>query len=323
MHYLNFIEATNLGWKSARVEILQSQACRAAARSFAANIERVLGLLSLPGYTAWVMTEWLAASTRASSEIVGKNATSEQIQARTNDIGSRAEGYLAQAMYAPDVDQRLVMIRMTQMVEQNVVHSRPDIHAAAEGLLKTVLIQTWTAFEVLSEELWEGVLNEHPHRLAGLEGKSGESNEQRQNNPLQKHVVLHELHKHGYDLSKVMGTILKGQFNFTVLASIRRAYFAAFTKSRGDIEEAILHQSLDALSAVRNLLVHRAGIIDQKFLADSNGIASLEPLRKFGLRNPAEFTGDVVRDVVKPVLETSTRLVVSVDAWLTKHPSPQ
>jgi hypothetical protein len=62
-----------------------------------------------------------------------------------------------------------------------------------------------------------------------------------------------------------MGTILRDKFNFTVLDSIRDAYSRAFHKDSKQIEAAISEKSIDALNKVRNLIVHKAGIIDKRY----------------------------------------------------------
>ena len=64
-----------------------------------------------------------------------------------------------------------------------------------------------------------------------------------------------------------MGTVQREQLELDSLKGIREAYSRAFDKPfEKDIDESLADRDLDTLQAVRNLLVHRAGIADQKYL---------------------------------------------------------
>ena len=68
-----------------------------------------------------------------------------------------------------------------------------------------------------------------------------------------------------------MGTALRGKYNFTVLKSTRQAYAEAFSSHPEDIKDTLLDKCLDHLSAVRNVIVHRAAIADKVFLNEVGG----------------------------------------------------
>ena len=323
MRDLKFSDAaSSLNWKMLNVDAVQSSACKSVVTAFNANVNGVLTILSMPGMVTWVTTAWNAASTTAQKETVGLNNTQPLSQSQLDEIGNRAGGYLRRAMNNPDVHPRLMMIQMTNVFETNFSRSNILLHSSLESILKMVLVQIWTAFEVLAQELWENVINEHPHHLAGLDGKSGPVTMPPSKKDAGKQVSLNVLRENGYDLSHAMGTVLKEKFNFTVLDEVRRAYISAFASDRDEIERIISDKSLDALAAMRHMIVHRAGVIDKDFMDDSNGLSVLAAIRSLGLKQPVLIDGDLVRVLVEPVLNCGSALIYEVDKWLTNHPTP-
>ena len=71
---------------------------------------------------------------------------------------------------------------------------------------------------------------------------------------------------------------------------------------------------------MRNLLVHKAGVIGQIFLDASNGIQSLSELRKPGKDKQVELTGSLTRKLVDPVIPVGYDLLNAVDRWISANP---
>jgi len=61
-----------------------------------------------------------------------------------------------------------------------------------------------------------------------------------------------------------MGTLLRPKFDFTSADGIVKAYTKAFGES---VELASFRADLQELEQIRNLIVHRGGIVDDKFLS--------------------------------------------------------
>lgn len=275
-------------------------------------MQRILGLVMLPGFTSWVITEFIVACERAKKDLNIHEDDAESIRAKANELGPRADQYLLQAMNRHDVDQRLQMINFTKIFEQRVSDSRPDIHGAVEGLLKSVLVQTWTAVETLLQDLWESVLNEQPKYLAALSGKG----------PSEKKIDLHILEKNNFDTSSIMGTLLKSKFNFTVLDETRKAYALAFASDREKIDAVLCDPSVDVLSLLRNLIVHKDGKVDERFKKESSGLAALTKISATPEGETVQFDGFMVAAFVPPVVHAACNLIKAVDEWLTAHPTP-
>lgn len=132
---------------------------------------------------------------------------------------------------------------------------------------------------------------------------------------------LDYLQRHGYDLSRRMGTVLRSRFNFQIISSIREAYIQAFGEEHTDVRDAILHPSLKALAEARNALVHRAGIADQHFMDEyqrCNILQTVFPGAEVG--KPLPMSGIPIHNLIHPVVKRSVELIAAVSRVVTSGP---
>jgi hypothetical protein len=178
-------------------------------------------------------------------------------------------------------------------------------------------------------DLWEGALNAHPARLARLEGKPNAWNledsqvgqladqKARKQKQADDKVVRHLfLQRCQYDLSRLMGKVLKDRFKFNNVTGIREAYAKAFSKDYKKVRDLLTAQCLDDLSATRNLIVHRSGIVDMG-IKRQTGKSELFSSLKTG--DSLVWDGDMVRSILKPVFQNALELIVAVDPWIIDH----
>jgi hypothetical protein len=199
----------------------------------------------------------------------------------------------------------------------NVFETIPGMamHLAIEGLFSSMILGTWTAFETLSGDLWEGALNTRPDEIAKLAGarsagaKDGDS---------QKSIDLNRLAEHGFNVSNVMGTLLRGRFNFQVLDDIRYAYNCAFGKRCANAMKAVHSDAIQHLSATRNILVHKAGIIDDKFKQDTKSSPHFATLTTGA---QLKLDGRVVADLVLNAVTQVIEIITSIDKYLGAKPA--
>lgn len=221
------------------------------------------------------------------------------------------------AEIASDLDRRAAIVeRGGSQAENHLLVQLNFGFDLLENMLGTVLSEggdawlsgqvtaTWTAFEALSEELWETALNLHPQRLCGLSGKRDKS------------VELWMLQKHGYDLSQSMGTVLKTKYGFDSLDGIRAGYADAFSDDAVDIQKMLTDKSLDALALVRNVIVHNGGVIDEPYLRRKSAL----PSGAIGsLGDSINLDGPLVSELITRPLQICGDLIVAVDSWLSEH----
>jgi hypothetical protein len=198
-------------------------------------------------------------------------------------------------------------------------------------MMQSQLIAMWTAFETFAGDLWEAAVNSHPHGLAKLMGKPVADKkpdlrevalaEEEPAKASEKSMRVEFLERHNYNVSGVMGTIWRRErFNFQILGSIRDAYAQAFHKDHDAIRQAICDESITSLSAVRNVLVHNAGIVDGPFEKAVKGIKRFASAER---RKPLPIDGILVSDLILGVVEKMAKLAKAVDGWLQSHPEAQ
>jgi hypothetical protein len=289
---------------------------RPPAEAFRRNMHRVNNLVAFP--IVVVTSAWRAATftqkaiehvkaVHAPDALAVQLAQDEIRRLTKQDDGRRnaifeAGGKQAEQLYQDDLDHAFRILNSALATE---------LQPGAEAWMAAQITGIWTAFEALAEELWEAALNAHPMELAALRGGV-----KRQPKDRDKSVSLSELEKFKYDLSQHMGTILKRKYNFDRLEEIREAYVAAFEGDGNEVIDVLKHPSLDALSAVRNVIVHNGGIVDEDFLQKTQYLPEqiLKPLGEFIL-----LDGLIVASLVRPFMTNGWNLIGAVDNWLKRH----
>jgi hypothetical protein len=182
---------------------------------------------------------------------------------------------------------------------------------------------TWTAIETMFGDLWEAALNTHPKILASLNGKPRKDASQTQQQPKvsggdqEKKLDLNLAAKHGFDLRSCMGTIFRTErrFEFTRLSSAREAYMRAFSEKSARVDAAITHKSIDALSAVRNLILHKAGEADDEYVKQQKIFA----VPKADKGQKIKLDGQNTSGLIKPAIASSRSLMIAVDDWISDN----
>ncbi len=187
----------------------------------------------------------------------------------------------------------------------------PSLNVGVQSVLASYVIQAWTVFEVLTGDLWEMAVNVSPNVLARLDGKGGGEKDGKQ-------INLNLLAKHDYDLRNRMGTILRSKVSFDKLSKIREAYSSAFSADGKAIADILDDPGFAVLSAVRNLLVHKAGRYDTEYLRQVKNLA-MAPRGALG--EQVWLTGTFVSETFERVADRTIALLKAVDDWLVAHPS--
>lgn len=139
-----------------------------------------------------------------------------------------------------------------------------EFQEAARVLLMSTTTFLWTAFECLATDCWIVALNSGSTNLAHKTLRELPASDE-PDGISSKHIEVAVLAKYGFDVKNKLGTILSRKFKFSSLEGIREAYAAAF-QDRQAIDRILGGQELSLLESSRHLIVHRSGIIDEKFL---------------------------------------------------------
>jgi hypothetical protein len=132
-----------------------------------------------------------------------------------------------------------------------------------------------------------------------------------------KKFDLNLVAKHEFDLRSCMGTIFRSErrFEFTRLSSAREAYLKAFSEKFSRVDAAITNKSIDALSAVRNALLHKAGEADDEYVRHQQFLSV--PRAKKGEK--IKLNGQNTSDLIKPAIASSKSLMIAVDDWVHQN----
>jgi len=193
-----------------------------------------------------------------------------------------------------------------------------EMFSGFEAWIASQITGTWTAFEAMAGDLWEAALNCKPDELSKLSGQKKikaktEDYEAKEVREKGKYIELNTVIRYKFDVSKHMGTILRGKYQFDNLNDIRKAYKDAFGAY---INDTIDDTALDAVSAVRNNLVHNGGVIDDRLISRK----SILPVGVISSSNERILLdGELSSKLINPVLKLGNELIISVDNWLTTH----
>jgi len=175
---------------------------------------------------------------------------------------------------------------------------------AVEMMGCAIVIGAWTAFEALAADLWIAAVNARPNNLGKAAARS------------KKRISIHEIARHEFEIKNHMGEILRRRYRWGSLEKIQRAYATAFVQNKR-ILRPFRTPYLHVLNQCRNLLVHKGGIIDQKFHDNVSGIPELkdEPVGSV-----LHFDGELICKLAKAARKASFSLLFATDRWLARYP---
>jgi len=276
----------------------KNPACRKVAAALSENLLRSLGLVMIAGHSFKSGKDWQKCVSAAHEHYFGEHEPDEEHFARKRDAMTDFATDLLVKLQKGESSQESIK-QFTTACYNYEVFSKKNTQAYnwIHDLLTSSIIQTWTAYEVLASELWEGVVKKRP----SLDTRASWSRDQRSHS------------------------------RFTSRSGIANRYRWTFPMDNADILSVVDNPAIHALALVRNILVHSAGKIDGAFNGDRKGfkpwgsskavrIPQLRVIkwRKIGFKVP--FSGPMVRHFVDPVLPLVFKLLQSVDEWLIRHP---
>ena len=190
-----------------------------------------------------------------------------------------------------------------------------------ELAMMSYITSAWTMFETAAADLWEAALNYRPQGLAELSGakryRRRDANRAKDEaQKLEKSVKLDSIRAHEWDTRNRMGSILRDKFAFTTLGRIREAYESAFYKKADDIDKVITNECFDRLSALRNVIVHKAAKADAEYVRRCRDFPALPQVQK---GDKITFHGQMVANLIYDCSNATCALIIVVDAWLADN----
>lgn len=330
---LKMQEITKLAHSDWELPDLKLPSLTPVSQTFRSNIARVRFLMLLPTQIAGGTAMTQRCNDIAEFEVTGSvvhdqssiaaDVAAEITKRRLEIIGAHNTAVL-ETMEHSDWDAKAGEFHFSAARALEGLTERP---LGAYGFLHILVAHTtgtWTAIETMLGDLWEAALNTHPETLSSLKGNaarikpSPSKGAPDQNSAkVEKSIPLNLVEKHKFDLRSSMGSIFREQrrFEFTRLSTIREAYASAFCEKSGRIDKALGNKALDELSAVRNVMVHRAGLADPEYMGRSRSL----DIPKSELGKPILFDGENVSKLIGNAIGASKNLMIAVEDWITQN----
>ena len=325
---------------------LKNDELRPIANAFVYNVSRLTSLIPMPLHLMHVAAMQLEITHRAFHQLCG-TAFPNPISVPSANIVNQVRSQISRGMQTPGnfirMEQNSGILTPSTPLEVEA-RNLDEILVGAQGpgsegfrtavsaFLSAMVINAYTAFESLSTDLWVAAVNMRPHSLAvnvinKAPIKSGDALGVQASTAT---IPLEYLLEHKFNLSRHMGDILKerNRVSLESLNSTQKTYAITFLElasaNRGGLQESkklttIFEQNnkdVGALEAIRNLIAHRGGIVDQKFL-DLARKYSMDVRAQVG--DALNISGEVVEKYSKAAIDLSIALLQFVDGWLHTH----
>lgn len=184
------------------------------------------------------------------------------------------------------------------LVRLKALQDESESLAAARELTRQGVVLIWSAVEVLVRDSFVFLLNRRPKLAEQLLAE--QANRKRFS---VDRIDWQTLAAYGYDLSESLGTFLISKADLTSVPAIRDAYGALFPTAT-ELGRKLADRRLWDLCQKRNLIVHRRGIVDQQYLANTSDTL---PLGADLWISPSE-----VEDLLEAGLHIGTEIISEV-----------
>lgn len=255
-HLAELLRGDTIAWSSAAncSNTVKSAFLKPIALTFSTNLKRCHAVLRMPHTVMKLLATMLSTAVQA-GKTLGKDRTWELLQTLGNSSAFEERilsslGITSAQDYYDGVSQKVELI--AEVVLSAIMAGSPEAAAWEETQLYSAVVSAWTAFECLAADSWAAALNHYPMQL--YDKACGFA---------RKNVRITFLAKYKFDLRNRLGTLLRPRFDLNSLAGIRKAYRAVFDREK--VDEIFQEPDLSVLEATRHLIVHRAGLVDERF----------------------------------------------------------
>jgi hypothetical protein len=271
--------------------------------AFQNSINRITSLLLLGSYcTIYTRLDQYVVD-QAALDLYGRLMTVKQFRKAEYAFKLHAEQYSR----LHDMWEKTIGADQGKAAKIGAIHAalstHPKITDGLTAVIDSIPLWAWTAFEVLSEDLWVAAVNaDHSlaTRYASATGKQIEVS------------ALGAYGKHDFNLSTLMGDVLRGKAEFDTLENTHTTYRRTF----GVAFPMLQTPHLRLLALVRNLIIHNAGRVDRKFLENIKKANLREHLggAKIELNTPFPLTARMALKLFLTVETCGGRLLALVDS---------
>ncbi len=206
--------------------------------------------------------------------------------------------------------RRRVIKRVTGLSQAALQGVDAELLEGFDMIMPSLIVLAWTAFEVLCEELLEKAIDLCPSSLGLLAGRG-------RKRPLAKRESMNRKGTLAGTSDRSKGPAKRESLSYRNISTIRDAYWIAFNIDHASIDRVLRFNKIDALFALRNIIVHKSGYVDKLFLYRVDGLRMFSHARD---GSHLQLNFDLLKNLVRPVLIHGFKLISEVSKWVVEHP---
>jgi hypothetical protein len=255
-----------------------------ALKNLTSNATLTMALTTMPGFIMWMSTEWGCAGTKAHQTLFGSTPASVL---HSDPAAASAVGMLSAQLMEESVSRSTHAEQMQYLEEFTKTFERFSYFGGqlafdnVNNLLKAIVLQATTAFEVVASDSYYAALALRPAIFPPL------------------------------DPAKLP--------SFSSRKRRLDVYRKGFKVDRAEIKAQLENPDIDAICLTRNVITHKGGTYDDEFIKYASGVPLLARLAPFTLHRNLLLDGITVGGLVRATFSRAVNLIVEVDKWLQTH----
>ena len=194
-------------------------------------------------------------------------------------------------------------------IEGHLTMNNRGMQSGMDAIFSSIVMESWTAFESLSSDLWVSAIDEGPRVLGNTV-----VNNSKQLIPSDS-ITVKILRELEYDARKELGMFLREtrRVSFQTLDKMKTAYSIAFGEAAEKLFKDTNNGYIDALSAFRNIFAHKLGKADKEFFRSVQKFAEFRGIK---VDEQIYLDGEVVSKLRDAAMLMGIALVKFVDDFI-------
>jgi hypothetical protein len=268
-------------WKALMKNIVEiKSAClKESADAFAANLLRGASFAAMPSQIAFMVRRDQIFYDNA---IFKANGGKKEIQlsdfneAMPPEVGAHTTEQMKRYMDTSVEEVQKLTWKLGVGYVQTLTQLHPAMQKSVEALFVSLLLDAWTAFECLASDLWATGVDKGPSDIVARLHVSSSKFQKGDEN-----LTPENVHSLDSDAKTQHGSFLRetGRVSFQKLENIKLYYSIAFGNNAKKLFDETAGGYIHALSSVRNILIHKSGIADKKFVEQAQRFPELKNIK--------------------------------------------
>lgn len=309
----------NPEWKTVMLAVanVRSDCLKECAAAFHANLDRTGFVQMWPAEIAFQVrrdTIWQCNAANLTEgrshshimQVINQKPTPEFMYAMDVQINELEE--------QPIEVQHFLRTQLGIQYIEKMLEMNQGMQLSIDALFASIVVSSWTAFECLASDAWVKAVNNGPKEWRikvndsrHVKLKPGEPEDEKPD------LKIDPLEDYAGSLREA------GRVSFQRLSTIKRNYSIIFDKpTMRMLFDDAAGGYIAALSQVRNILAHKAGVADGEFEKKTKTFPELSVFKE---KNPVLLDGEIVKKLRNAALIVGEGLIRFIDDIITPAPA--